>query len=122
MRSENSLEPGSGSEHSHQSDTLMQFDDMSLPHMDSMRGHDPGDDVREIDGFRLVQTLGKGGFAWVKKAKWIKSGNFVALKFVQKAPYKKVMGKQRDKLRSQFHVQKKEFETEINCLLKIRSK
>jgi len=120
MRSENSLDPGSGSERSHQSDS--QFDDMGLNHIDSLRGHDPGDDVREIDGFRLVQTLGKGGFAWVKKAKWIKSGNFVALKFVQKAPYKKYRGKERDKYRANYENQKKEFETEINCLLRIRSK
>lgn len=62
--------------------------------------------VREVDGFKLIRTLGKGAFAWCKQAIWKRTGNLVALKFVKK---------NKRKLRQQIEV-----ETELKALSKIK--
>merc|ERR1712079_197945 len=79
-------------------------------------GHGDG---REVDGFRLLKTLGKGGFAWVKQAKFIDTGKRVAVKFVQKVPYRKYKGRERNQIKRFNLRQKEEFETEVRCLLKL---
>jgi len=80
---------------------------------------------RVVDGFRLIRTLWQGGwygFEWVKQARSLESGNMVALKLVKKAPYTSIkFGKKRSKLKRIYQIQQEEFETEVTCLLKLKS-
>lgn len=42
-------------------------------------------DARLVGNYRILETLGKGGYSWVKKGVDAKSKNFVALKFMARA-------------------------------------
>lgn len=42
-------------------------------------------DVREVGAYKLGETLGKGGYSWVKLGKDKKTGDEVALKFMKRA-------------------------------------
>lgn len=42
-------------------------------------------DTRLVGNYKILETLGKGGYSWVKKGVDAKSKNFVALKFMARA-------------------------------------
>jgi len=63
---------------------------------------------RVIAHYEIFDTIGKGGYSWVKKGKDTRNGAFVALKFLK-----------REKLRWALQ-QTKLIHTEIKCLTKIK--
>ena len=65
---------------------------------------------RVIGRWYIGETLGKGGYSWVKKGKDIKTGKTVALKFMEKADS------------SWIKEQAMQVETEIDALKNIRHK